>query len=119
MLPVNLEKADAQTLRITWDDGNESFYPLIFLRKQCPCATCQESKTKAQAPTANPLRILQPHEIVSAQLDLLEAEVVGRYALNFHWSDGHCEGIYTFEFLRELAEQEACRAAAIKFMRKD
>jgi len=116
MLPINLEKADTQTLKITWDDGEESFYPLNFLRRQCPCATCQESKIKAQAPAANPFRILQPHEILSTQLDLKEAEVVGRYALNFNWSDGHHEGIYTFDFLRELAEAEECKSAKRRFV---
>jgi ATP-binding protein involved in chromosome partitioning len=27
---------------------------------------------------------------------------VGRYALEFQWSDGHNTGIYTFEYLRRL-----------------
>lgn len=119
MLPINLEKAEAHTLKITWDDGEESFYPLNFLRRQCPCATCHESKMKAQTPAANPFRILQAHEIVSAQLDLIEAEVVGRYALNFNWSDGHHEGIYTFDYLRELANREECLAAKAKFRKED
>lgn len=119
MLPINLENADAQTLKITWDDGEESFYPLLYLRRQCPCATCHESKLKAQTPAANPLRILQTHEVLNEQLRLIEAEVVGRYALNFSWSDGHREGIYTFDFLRELANHEACRAAKAKFGKED
>ncbi len=115
MLPVNLEKADAQTLKITWDDGESIFYPLNFLRRQCPCASCQEAKLKTQAPKANPFRILQPHEIIANELELKEAEVVGRYALNFNWSDGHHEGIYTFDFLRELGEAEECRNAKARF----
>jgi DUF971 family protein len=52
--------------------------------------------------------VLQPHEIISAQVTITEAEVVGRYALHFSWSDGHREGIYTFDFLRELAQDPAC-----------
>jgi DUF971 family protein len=31
---------------------------------------------------------------------------VGRYALQFMWSDGHSTGIYTFEYLRELGAAE-------------
>ena len=27
---------------------------------------------------------------------------VGRYALQFDWSDGHDPGTYTFEYLRQL-----------------
>jgi len=30
---------------------------------------------------------------------------VGRYALQFVWSDGHSTGIYTFEYLRALGER--------------
>ncbi len=102
MIPINLEKFDRQTLKITWDDGEVSYYPLEFLRRKCPCASCNEARQSKPKP-ANPFRILQPQEIISADLDIKEATVVGRYALNFTWSDGHGEGIYTFEFLRELA----------------
>jgi DUF971 family protein len=31
---------------------------------------------------------------------------VGRYALQFMWSDGHSTGIYTWELLREIADGE-------------
>jgi DUF971 family protein len=41
-------------------------------------------------------------------LDIKQAEVVGRYALNFQWSDGHGEGIYTFDFLRGICQCESC-----------
>ena len=110
MIPTNLEKLQQRVLKISWDDGESTYYPLDFLRRKCPCASCSEARHNKPAPTAaNPFRILQTHEIISNDLDLKEAEVVGRYALNFNWSDGHREGIYTFGFLRELAEEEPCR----------
>jgi DUF971 family protein len=28
-------------------------------------------------------------------------EIVGNYALQFFWDDGHRTGLYTFEFLRQ------------------
>tara|TARA_B110000438_G_scaffold277633_1_gene300442 strand:- start:720 stop:863 length:144 start_codon:yes stop_codon:yes gene_type:complete len=31
---------------------------------------------------------------------------VGRYAIQFVWSDGHSTGIYTFEYLREIWDSE-------------
>jgi DUF971 family protein len=31
---------------------------------------------------------------------------VGRYALQFVWSDGHSTGIYSFEYLRDVAEAQ-------------
>ncbi|MCK6560448.1 DUF971 domain-containing protein [candidate division KSB1 bacterium] len=105
--PVDLKKADEQTLQIDWEDGETSFYPLAFLRRRCPCASCEEARHAKTA--SNPFRVLQPHEIITDQVTVVRAEVVGRYALHFDWSDGHHEGIYTFDFLRELAQEEVCR----------
>ncbi|MDZ7312165.1 MAG: DUF971 domain-containing protein [candidate division KSB1 bacterium] len=109
MLPVDLKKPDPHTLQIEWDDGHISRYPLEFLRRQCPCASCSEARrAPAPAQLGSPFRVLQPHEMIPADLNLRQAEVVGRYALNFHWSDGHHEGIYTFDFLRAICQCEAC-----------
>lgn len=106
MIPTDIKKLDPQTLQIEWDDGHLSRYPLAFLRRRCPCASCAEARQAAKP--ANPLRILQTHEVLPANLDLKQAQVVGRYALNFQWNDGHAEGIYTFRFLREICQCEAC-----------
>lgn len=108
MLPVDIKKTGARTLEIAWDDGHRSVYPLAFLRRECPCATCAEAR-RAPASAVNPLRVLQPHEIMNANVDLRQAEVVGRYAMQFHWSDGHAEGIYAFDFLRELCQCDVCK----------
>ncbi|MDZ7268336.1 MAG: DUF971 domain-containing protein [candidate division KSB1 bacterium] len=105
--PVDLKKADEQTLQIDWEDGETSFYPMAFLRRSCPCASCEEARHAK--PAGNLLRVLQPHEIISDQVTITRAEVVGRYALHFDWSDGHHEGIYTFDYLRALAQEEVCR----------
>ena len=36
------------------------------------------------------------------------AELVGRYALQIHWSDRHSTGIYSFDYLRELCPCAEC-----------
>ena len=36
------------------------------------------------------------------------AEVVGRYALNFRWNDGHSTGIYAFNLLRDRCPCGRC-----------
>jgi DUF971 family protein len=107
MIPLDIKKIDARTLQIEWDDGHVSRYPLEFLRRECPCASCSEAR-RAPAKPANPLRVLQAHEIVDHNVDIRQAEVVGRYAIQFHWTDGHAEGIYTFDFLRSLCQCEVC-----------
>lgn len=49
--------------------------------------------------------MLRP-ETISDELQIADIAVVGRYALNFRWSDGHETGIYSFRYLRELCEQQ-------------
>lgn len=107
MIPLNIKKSAARTLQIEWDDGHTSRYALEFLRRECPCASCSEAR-RAPAKPANPLRVLQAHENVGNDVDIRQAEVVGRYAIQFQWCDGHAEGIYTFDFLRELCQCEEC-----------
>ena len=41
----------------------------------------------------------------------MEASKLGRYAIQFEWSDGHHTGIYSFENLRRLCPCPACRNA--------
>jgi len=96
--PTNIEVDIKQSeLRITWADGLTMHYPFIYLRKICPCATCEEQRNND-----DPLRVLEPAELaISAALEADHpAELVGNYALQFFWDDGHRTGIYTFEFLR-------------------
>ena len=35
------------------------------------------------------------------------ADPIGRYAIQFMWSDGHSTGLYTFDHLRGLADGTA------------
>jgi DUF971 family protein len=50
--------------------------------------------------------VLKP-ENISENIEIQDLNVVGRYALNFRWSDGHETGIYSFRYLRELCEAQA------------
>jgi len=38
--PKSIKKHASGTLRIVWEGGHESEYPLTFLRDLCPCASC-------------------------------------------------------------------------------
>jgi DUF971 family protein len=51
----------------------------------------------------NPLAIL-PNSSKGA-LTALGAELAGNYGLRIEFSDGHSTGIYTWQYLRELASQ--------------
>jgi DUF971 family protein len=39
---------------------------------------------------------------VADDLSFKHISIVGRYALNFHFSDGHDTGIFSFAYLRQL-----------------
>jgi DUF971 family protein len=82
-------------LRINWADGRECLYEAPALRRACPCAQCVNEWTGQ--------RVLKP-EAISDELTISELALVGRYALNFRWSDGHETGIYSFRYLRDLCE---------------
>ncbi|RMD93713.1 MAG: DUF971 domain-containing protein [Calditrichaeota bacterium] len=108
VFPVDVKKVEPNRLVIIWDDGHESLYSLQNLRRNCPCATCKNIKSSKQ--DTSPLKILSPQEIIPEDIEVWEAEVIGRYALQFRWSDGHHEGIYSFDYLRKLCECEKCRS---------
>jgi DUF971 family protein len=49
------------------------------------------------------VRTLRP-EMVGQDVYPTAIHYVGRYALQFVWSDGHSTGIYTYEYLREIGD---------------
>jgi len=86
---------DEQDGRITieWSDGRSSSFNARQLRIACPCAGCVNEWTGE--------KILKD-DAIPADVDLSHTSLVGRYALNFHFSDGHETGIFSFRYLREL-----------------
>ena len=83
-------------LRILWDDGHDCLYPVRMLRLECRCAHCVEEMTGAP---------LLREDDVPMDVKPLQISPVGRYAIQFDWSDGHDTGIYTFEVLRALCPE--------------
>ncbi|RMG51832.1 MAG: DUF971 domain-containing protein [Acidobacteria bacterium] len=102
--PVSIKKRGDTALEITWGDGHVSTYPARYLRQHCPCASCIDEWTgeKRLAPDSVPV-----------DLKMLSVELVGQYALNFTWSDGHGTGIYSFQTLRRLCPCDQCRGASM------
>lgn len=94
--PREIKQEGDAGLRVTWGDDHVSHYRAPSLRRACPCAQCVNEWTGQ--------RVLKP-ETISPDLTITDLSIVGRYALNFRWSDGHETGIYSFRYLRELGEQ--------------
>jgi DUF971 family protein len=51
-------------------------------------------------------------ESVDANLEGLKVSIVGQYALQITFSDGHSTGLYTFDFLKKICPCPDCVAAA-------
>lgn len=89
-----IEESDSE-ITIRWSDETESRYDAVKLRKACPCAGCINEWTGEKLLKANS---------VADDLSFSSIAIVGRYALNFNFSDGHDTGIFSFQFLKQLAE---------------
>jgi len=94
--PREIKQEGDAGLRITWADDTVCAYTAAELRRHCPCAQCVNEWTGE--------RVLKA-ESISDELTIADLNLVGRYAINFRWSDGHETGIYSFRYLRELGER--------------
>ena len=100
---------------IEWRDGHRSCYTFVFLRDACPCALCEEERSKSGRQPGDPPK-LAPGTLpmFKAAAKALSAEGVGKYAIKFSWNDGHDLGIYSWAFLREVCPCAECRVERVK-----
>jgi DUF971 family protein len=99
LVPVDIQLVGDE-LAIRWSDERESYLPLQNLRLACPCAGC------CGEPDALG-HIDKPRVSYDAgrSFSLRSYAVIGGYALQPTWQDGHATGLYTFESLRRLGSQ--------------
>ncbi len=109
--PVDISvRAARREVRIVWRGGHESVYPFDLLRKECPCALCNDQRAKSSASAGLSLTVLSGPVLKSGEVQVKQVSPVGRYAINFVWSDGHDSGIYAFDFLRAICPCATCQA---------
>ncbi len=84
-------------LALAWADGSESYLTFEALRKGCPCAACQGE------PDVTGMVIVPKVVHNERSFELLRHEMVGGYAIQLFWADGHSTGIYSYDYLRRLA----------------
>lgn len=95
--PTNIQQIGDE-LAISWSDGRESFFKLDALRRACPCAGCGGEPDVLG-------NISRPHVTYTHEsFQLVAFDLVGGYALQPRWADGHGTGIYSFTYLRRLGE---------------
>ena len=89
---IKLHKRSA-ILELAWADGAHSELPAEFLRVYSPSA---EVRGHGQGQ-----EVLQTGK---RHVGIRRVEPVGNYAVRLHFDDGHDTGIYSWEYLFELAE---------------
>jgi DUF971 family protein len=95
--PKNIQLI-GEELAIQWSDGVESYFPLEQLRRACPCAACGGEPDVLG-------NIARPDVSYSDKSFMLVGfQIVGGYAVQPRWADGHDTGLYSFTYLRRLSE---------------
>jgi len=94
MQPLKIKLLENKFLWIQWADKSDSKILLKKLREMCPCATCLSAREK-QSKSYIPI-------LLGSQLTVSNIEMVGSYAIQIKWEDGHSTGIYEFPFLMNL-----------------
>ncbi len=93
--PTNVQLIGAE-LAVQWNDGAESFFPLEYLRRACPCAGCGGEPDVLG-------HIVRPHVSYTSESFVLTGfQTIGGYALQPQWGDGHNTGLYAYQYLRRL-----------------
>jgi DUF971 family protein len=93
--PKNIQQIGNE-LAIQWNDGSENYFDLQFLRRACPCAACGGEPDVLG-------NIMRPDvSYTDGSFDLVGFDIVGGYAVQPRWRDGHVTGIYSFQYLRRL-----------------
>ncbi len=99
---ITLNKTEGY-LEITWNDDLVCQYPLSHLREACPCVECRGGhQYMGQQYDPDNLLKLTPKRSYS----VTDLAMVGNYALQPTWDDGHHTGIYTWDYLKRLCPAE-------------
>jgi DUF971 family protein len=95
-VPLNIQLIGNE-LALAWSDGAESYITLEVLRRACPCAAC------AGEPDATG-RVFKPQALplTPRSFELRGHRLIGGYALQPIWNDGHESGLFSWKLLRAL-----------------
>jgi DUF971 family protein len=90
-----------EELAIKWDDGTESYIPLVKLRRNCPCAAC-----KGEVDVMGKVYKVQYKPLPANAFRLVRVTNVGGYGLQPVWGDGHNTGIFPYDYMRRVAQMQ-------------
>jgi DUF971 family protein len=89
--PLVLENHTASnTIELTWDDGSRQLFQAADLRRECQCADCKSLRRHSGEPS------------IPDDVGIHEIRLIGTYAVQFLFTDGHERGIYPWTYLKNL-----------------
>lgn len=97
MRPKQIKIIDKDKLSLTWNDETSTIFSLKYLRDECPCAGC-----KGETILLKTFRPPKPTMLSPEMYKVKNIDVVGDYAIQIGWKDGHNTGIYSWEYLKTL-----------------
>ena len=102
MTPKQIKIENKTKLLIKWEDDSESRLNLKYLRDECPCANCKGETIlfKTYRPEKRAKETPEMYRIKNI-------EIVGGYAIQITWKDGHDTGIYSWDYIKKLAENQS------------
>ena len=98
MRPLDIQPIGRE-LVVKWPDGSESFITFEKLRRACPCAGCKGETDIMGNLYKNPEQPLTPKAF-----ELARIITVGGYAIQPVWADGHSTGLFSFDYLWQVAD---------------
>ena len=102
-LRIDADRA-AGTLRLEWADGHQT-----TLRHGRRCAGCARARTAA-ARRGCPAGSTATPRSRRTRRRLVDVALVGNYAIQPTWGDGHDSGFHSFMLLREQCPCDDCAA---------
>ena len=94
---IRLVRAE-QTLHVTFDDGNSFAFPAEYLRVESPSAEVQ-GHGPSQRTTVPGRR----------HVGIMAVEPVGHYAVRLLFDDMHDTGIFSWDYLHQLGQEQDAR----------
>lgn len=95
LAPTNIQLI-GQELAVQWNDSTENYFDLERLRRACPCAACGGEPDVLG-------HIVRPNvTYTESSFELKAFNIIGGYALQPRWADGHDTGLYSFSYLKRL-----------------
>jgi DUF971 family protein len=98
--PTHIE-AIGNEIAVRWSDGAETFYSMELLRAASPSAENTGERDLLGRKFGGTDQKSFPGVTVKRW------RVIGNYAVQFDFSDGHDTGLFGFDYLRKIAELES------------